>query len=622
MPASTDTLRVVDQAVKDWLGGIILNYANDNLGDTSPNLQPIIRVTAAPERAYAAAKTLLVQRGFIVPNATQQIRITGAAMSGTFRIAYGAATTPSLVIDGALTPALVAAAVQTAVAFVTPGALVSVYLTNPVAETTVSNIDLTLAFRGTLSAPANPLLVVVTAGVTPLVNATIQPVGVLQLDVTGDEGNNKNRLFPVCSIQSEGVTASSDRFNGAAKLRMMTLNKTTYGNRKYPTPYERPYTINFMSPTKFTDNYINGWIMGQFSNTGAGVNERVIPVEFPAPWGMKYVTFSFDGISDSSDLEVSEHDRRIIRSTLSLRVNFYNFDLSTTDTTPAVLDPRVEAGHLGALAEFNQSGGNLGVVFASVIYDQEPLRDHFAKESPAPVFFRTERYGRFVAELTQTNPFIEFGGIPVKKDDYVQVRVTFRAHDPIEALNQVFLQVGWRDEVTNVLEIVQNILIPSTTIAAAMEEPQSVYFASRPDADTKRVVWRMAAVLGTESAAIRFTFPLVRILRRSQSKSLWLDYTDTPALITARVLYTDALPATILPGTPVQFLAVLNKATIGGVFRMNFATQTITHVGKTEIALYATPQSDGTLSFECTTAPNAAAVITLPLLARTTFRPF
>ena len=67
-----DTMRIHDKAVYDWLSGLKVDYGN--IAGTQRDNEPILRVIASPQRAFAAVVNILVRTGWIDGNNADQMQ--------------------------------------------------------------------------------------------------------------------------------------------------------------------------------------------------------------------------------------------------------------------------------------------------------------------------------------------------------------------------------------------------------------------------------------------------------------------------------------------------------------------------------------------------------------------
>lgn len=79
MKAPNETLRIADQAVYDWLGGLRLDYGDEVFPGRDLRNVPVFRVFATPERAFAEIRQLLIHQGFISAASTENEGVAGAS---------------------------------------------------------------------------------------------------------------------------------------------------------------------------------------------------------------------------------------------------------------------------------------------------------------------------------------------------------------------------------------------------------------------------------------------------------------------------------------------------------------------------------------------------------------
>lgn len=220
--------------------------------------------------------------------------------------------------------------------------------------------------------------------------------GFIAPDAALDQGHPEiqysQRPMPMAVLRMADYAVSTELHLPPVRFMTLKSDGLMWKRYRWPTPFTATVSVEFMSKKQFTWDFIFEWLMGQFTQLGAGLNRRYLAVDFPQPYGTRYAALELEDISDNSDLEVSEGEERLIRKTVSLRLSCWDFDL-IGEEVPAVADIDIVRGEI-ALADFELGveGPTSPVVTGapSVIYSHTPPPwFHFRERTTATLDDRT-----------------------------------------------------------------------------------------------------------------------------------------------------------------------------------------------------------------------------------------
>lgn len=401
MKPANETIRVADQAVVDWLSGLHVDYGNNVFPGKDLRNYPIFRVFAAPERAFAEMRQLLIQQGFID--------------------------------------------------------------------------------RATAEAEAKAS--------------------------TSDDELYKNIPYPFVRIQRGEITPVTE-LHSTPNTFITTSKGLEFTRSRWPTPYEIPYTIEFVSKARFTDNFIAEWVIGQFTPAGMGVNQRLIEATYPEPYGVKQLTFGFSGASDASELEVSGAVDRKIRTTYNFTLRVWDVDLGGTQVK-AIMGVTTE---YRALDDAALAVGDFGSLIETVagkpvrVYHTRPVPErHTCEHTTAS---RLTKYGNNAQPymIDDNTTAVESVGIPLLATDAMQgaIRVQWRRADGTKPAGALRAQVVWRDSNNGYALTVQHeVSLPYADAGAVFD------FQSIPGSPNREVSVRFMRPTNDPSLIVALTEEIV-----------------------------------------------------------------------------------------------------------------
>lgn len=294
---------------------------------------------------------------------------------------------------------------------------------------------------------------------------------------TSDDVLYKNIPYPFVRIQRGEITPVTE-LHSTPNTLITTSRGTNFTRSRWPTPYEIPYTIEFVSKTRFTDNYIAEWMMGQFTPSGMGVNQRLIDALFPEPYGNKKLTLTFSGASDASELEVSGAVDRKIRTTYNVTLRVWDFDLVGEEVSAVMRistecrtlkDASIAVGDFGTLIE-EATGKPIKV------YHVRPVPErHSCEHSTALIFGKYEGQPPMY-RIDADDAAVETVGIPLLAADAMQgaVRVQWRRVDGVKPAGNLRAQMLWRDSDNSYAPSVQAEAVLSYSDDGAVFNFQSI----------------------------------------------------------------------------------------------------------------------------------------------------
>lgn len=295
----------------------------------------------------------------------------------------------------------------------------------------------------------------------------------------------KNIPYPFVRIQ-RGDISPVNELHSTPNTFLTDSKGLSFTRSRWPTPYEVSYSIEVVSKTRFTDNFIAEWMIGQFTPVGMGVNQKLIPANYPAPYGTKQLTVNFTGSSDASELEVSGAVDRKIRTTYNFTVRVWDVDLSGksvkaimsfTREVRSLADASLAVGDFGTLME-TSSGRPLRV------YNVKPVPERHSSEHTTAALgmkYHGEAQPYIIDSDTDA---VETVGIPFMVADAVQgaVRVQWRRVDGVRPGGSLRAQVLWRDSDNAYSPAVQyEVSLPYSDAGAVLD------YQSLPGASNREV---------------------------------------------------------------------------------------------------------------------------------------
>lgn len=292
-----------------------------------------------------------------------------------------------------------------------------------------------------------------------------------------DDELYKQIPFPFCRIQ-RGDVAPVNELHSTPNEFITASSGLTFTKSRWPTPYEVSYSIEFVSKTRYTDNFITEWMIGQFTPMGMGVNQRLIDAVYPAPYGAKKLTVSFTGTSDASELEVQGPTDRKIRTTYNVTVRVWDVDL-VGKSVKAVMGIDVD---YRSLIDADLSVGDQGTLIESTA--NKPRRVYRCKPVPEGHSCEHTTAAKGVKYANEAQPYIidsdvdavETPGVPFLIGDMAQasVHVKWRRRDGVKPAGSLRAQVLWRDSQNAFAPTVLNEVSLSYADAGAVFDYQSI----------------------------------------------------------------------------------------------------------------------------------------------------
>jgi hypothetical protein len=88
---------------------------------------------------------------------------------------------------------------------------------------------------------------------------------------------------------------------------------------QFPGHYRTDYFAEFWCIRRYTDDFIREWHLSQFGTLGCGMDERLIPVVHPNPFGTINQSLKLTSMSDMSENEGTEAGYKRVQCMYSLR---------------------------------------------------------------------------------------------------------------------------------------------------------------------------------------------------------------------------------------------------------------------------------------------------------------
>lgn len=120
------------------------------------------------------------------------------------------------------------------------------------------------------------------------------------------------------------------------------FNQATLKWESHPWPgtYWLPIRATFWCSKRYTELFMQEWVMSQLGRLGAADREVLIPVTHREPWNTQWQALQLDGIADQSDLEGDPLSRQI-RYEISFRLRMLHFrpDVQQAEPVNSVSTP-------------------------------------------------------------------------------------------------------------------------------------------------------------------------------------------------------------------------------------------------------------------------------------------
>lgn len=278
-------LREHDQAIQDWLRGLLVDYGTVYGRDMSK--EPILQTMASPMRAFGQMGTILVDRGWLPTPCT-------ARLSTPETIPYDRKNQAVYERSGS-----------------------RIIFSEP-PENLPSD-----TYKVLYSSRKKPEL-----GEWSKVSGDGPEVVVLvEINPTYNDRQEKewetywysNVPLPFVSVYRGDESIDPNRQHVLATMPIRT-SANTMEQHRWPSGWDIPYQLDFWAKRMFDVVYMKEWIMAQFAAPCANPSEILLPVWHGGVWGRKLTSLRFEGFSDNSDLEGFTNNQRLFRFTLSVNM--------------------------------------------------------------------------------------------------------------------------------------------------------------------------------------------------------------------------------------------------------------------------------------------------------------
>lgn len=136
----------------------------------------------------------------------------------------------------------------------------------------------------------------------------------------------KQTPMPICRFDLTDFRLDTTRSSTPSRIPLNVPGNLVREYR-FPTPYVFSYTVEWLARTFFTMNYLQEWLMGQFTQVGSGLAMRKLTLTYPKPWGQDHGTLEFESSTDASEIEVEEGRDRLLRKTATFSLYVWDYDL-------------------------------------------------------------------------------------------------------------------------------------------------------------------------------------------------------------------------------------------------------------------------------------------------------
>lgn len=124
-------------------------------------------------------------------------------------------------------------------------------------------------------------------------------------------------------------------------------------SHQWPGTYWLPIRATFWCSKRYTELFMQEWVMSQLGKLGAADREVLIPVTHREPWNTQWQALQLDGIADQSDLEGDPLARQI-RYEISFRMRMLHFRPDVQQAEPInVTSTPITIAHDGDDSEIN-----------------------------------------------------------------------------------------------------------------------------------------------------------------------------------------------------------------------------------------------------------------------------
>jgi len=143
---------------------------------------------------------------------------------------------------------------------------------------------------------------------------------------TPDDIYYKQLPLPICRFDMTDYRIDGTRAVTPARIPMNVPGNLVREYR-FPVAYALSYTIEWISQTFMTMNYLQEWLMSQFTQVGSGVSMRKLVLTYPSPWGQDHATLELESVSDATETEVEEGRDRMVRRSATFTLYVWDYDL-------------------------------------------------------------------------------------------------------------------------------------------------------------------------------------------------------------------------------------------------------------------------------------------------------
>lgn len=141
--------------------------------------------------------------------------------------------------------------------------------------------------------------------------------------------------LPIVTYERGDLEVDTTAASVPKRFARSHFNQATlkWESHPWPATYWLPIRATFWCSKRYTEFFVQEWLLSQFGKLGVADREVLLPVQHVVPWGTQWQAMQLEGFADQSDLEGDPLARQI-RFEVSFRLRLLHFRANVTSHDP------------------------------------------------------------------------------------------------------------------------------------------------------------------------------------------------------------------------------------------------------------------------------------------------